>query len=534
MLNSLPESLNETYERMLCNINYHLIEDARRILTLLCYAKRPLTVGELIDGVAVEIHNHSTSLNLKRRLQDSNDIRDICEGFINIDFNVGSTTENEEAELTETVRIAHFSVQEYLESEHIQHQKAAKFSLTSVLAHTEIAQICLTYLLLPGQRTLEDYPLISYAAKHWYNHYEYLDNPASVLDDCILRLFERRDLLVAWIEIHDPDEGGYIPTGSPDDVPDSVYYASLMGLEQTLHKLVNNGQSEPLVAKRINAQGGRYGNALQAATRKGHFEIMRILLKKGADVNAQGGLYGNALRAASYKGCTQAVRILLDRGADVNALFDHYGNALQEASRQGYLQVVRLLLDKGADTNARSGWYGSALHEASLNGHDQVVQLLLDKGADVNAQGGYYGNVLQVASYAGHDQVVRTLLDNGADVNAQGGWYGNALQAASISGHDRLVQLLLDKGANINAQGGVCDNALEAASCEGHIHVVQMLLDVGAATTSERLRRALRSAKEERRNGVVQLIEGYAAASDQNLSVVEETWIDKTTWSCEC
>lgn len=40
--------------------------------------------------------------------------------------------------------------------------------------------------------------------------------------------------------------------------------------------------------------------------------------------------------------------------------------------------------------------------------------------------------------------------------------------------------------------------------------------------------------KEERRDGVVQLIEEYAAASGQKLSVAEETWIEKTPWSCEC
>ena len=32
-----------------------------------------------------------------------------------------------------------------------------------------------------------------------------------------------------------------------------------------------------------------------------HSEIVKILLEKGADVNAQGGKYGNALQAASYK-----------------------------------------------------------------------------------------------------------------------------------------------------------------------------------------------------------------------------------------
>jgi len=202
--------------------------------------------------------------------------------------------------------------------------------------------------------------------------------------------------------------------------------------------------------------------------------VAESFLDEGDDVNAQGGFYGNALQAASYRGYDQVVQILLDKGADINAQGGYYGNALQAASSGGHDQVVQKLLDKGADVNAQGGYCGNALQAASSGGHDQVIQILLDKGADINAQGGYYGNALQAASSGGHDQVIQILLDKGADVNAQGGTYGNALQAASSGGHD---QILLDKGADVNAQGGTYGNALQAASSGGHD---QILLDKGA------------------------------------------------------
>jgi ankyrin repeat protein len=44
-----------------------------------------------------------------------------------------------------------------------------------------------------------------------------------------------------------------------------------------------------------------------------------LLLEKGADVNAQGGHYGNALQAASGGGHDSIVTLLLEKGADVNA-----------------------------------------------------------------------------------------------------------------------------------------------------------------------------------------------------------------------
>ncbi|KAK8038561.1 hypothetical protein PG993_006972 [Apiospora rasikravindrae] len=65
----------------------------------------------------------------------------------------------------------------------------------------------------------------------------------------------------------------------------------------------------------VNAQGGEYGNALQAASLRGHQEVVRLLLEKGADVHAQGGQYGNALQAAIAEGRDDTVRLLRQNGA---------------------------------------------------------------------------------------------------------------------------------------------------------------------------------------------------------------------------
>ncbi|KAL9100680.1 MAG: hypothetical protein Q9163_003967 [Psora crenata] len=530
LLSSLPQSLDETYERMLCNIDHYLIEDARRILTLLCFASRPLTVQELIDGVAVEIKD-SPGLNRKRRLQDSNSIREVCGGFIG--NGPGTDHMNEtyhKEELTRTVRIAHFSVQEYLESERIRHSKAAVFSLASVTAHAEIAQVCLNYLLEHDLSSstldyslLEEFPLAQFAAMYWHHHYQNTANPAPGLDDLVSRLFQRQDSFTTWVKLHDVDRPWDTSINfrrALDDIPVPEYYASLLGLDQALHDLIHNEQLESTtiptlspaptssVPKKINAQGGRYGNALQAASYKGDNKVVQILLDKGADINTQGGLYGNALQAALSGGNDKVVQILLDKGADINAQGGYYGNALQAASSGGDDEVVQILLDKGADINAQGGYYSNALQAASYGGYNKLVQMLLNKGADINAQGGEYSNALQAASYGGHEKVVQILLDKGADVNAQGGRYRNALQAASSKGYDKVVQMLLDKGADINAQGGEYGNALQAASYRGYDEVVQMLLDKGADINAQGgdYGNALQAASYKGYNKVVQML----------------------------
>ncbi|CBF80582.1 hypothetical protein AN8452.2 [Aspergillus nidulans FGSC A4] len=59
---SLPSDLDETYERILYNIHSDHAEDVRRILTILCLAKRPLTLEELIDAHAVDLEDHHASI----------------------------------------------------------------------------------------------------------------------------------------------------------------------------------------------------------------------------------------------------------------------------------------------------------------------------------------------------------------------------------------------------------------------------------------------------------------------------------------
>jgi ankyrin repeat protein len=43
--------------------------------------------------------------------------------------------------------------------------------------------------------------------------------------------------------------------------------------------------------------------------------VVELLLSKGADVNAQGGRHGNALQAASVEGHEKVVELLLGGGA---------------------------------------------------------------------------------------------------------------------------------------------------------------------------------------------------------------------------
>ncbi|CAG8079967.1 unnamed protein product [Penicillium nalgiovense] len=481
-LRTLPRDLDETYERILCSINDEYVEDVRRVLTLLCFSTRPLTVHELIDAHAVDLRE-PPCLDRDGRSYDQDDLVDICLGLIEIVI-----TEDENGRNISTARIAHFSVQEYLQSDRILRQNAKVFAIRSATANAEIAQICLVYLLEPtlsegrlDEKKLTEFPLTRFAAMQWFHHYANSGKEGPKIAQIVLRLFkDTKNSFVTWIRLHDVDRPWEKDTTRAiADMALPLYYAALLGLESVLNSLLAIGTSDASLTKIVNAQGGKYGSALQAASANGHERVVQALLDQFADVNAQGGKDHNALYAAASTGHERVVQMLLARGAEVNCS-GVYGNALHVASQRGYENVVQMLLDRGAIVNAQGGYYGNALQAASHGGHERVVQMLLDRGADINAQGGCFGSALEAASHGGHIKVMQMLLDRGAIVSAQGGYYGNALQAASHGGHERVVQMLLDRGADINAQGGEYGSALQAASFEGNESLIQILLDRGA------------------------------------------------------
>jgi ankyrin repeat protein len=126
--------------------------------------------------------------------------------------------------------------------------------------------------------------------------------------------------------------------------------------EQIIRFLLDNGAD-------VNLIGGALGFALQAACTERlqgyvtetvdvnkHSNITKFLLENCPDinVNAEGGPFGSALQAASHSGQTQSVRMLLERKANVGAYGGKYGSALNAAIVRGHWNIVEILLEAGA------------------------------------------------------------------------------------------------------------------------------------------------------------------------------------------
>src|SRR6185369_6122012 len=86
---------------------------------------------------------------------------------------------------------------------------------------------------------------------------------------------------------------------------------------------------------------------LYEAVRKGDAASVTALLDKGAEVNARFRYGTTALFKAAERGHAEVVKILLARGADASVKDTFYGaTAMTWALDGNHLQVVSMLLDK--------------------------------------------------------------------------------------------------------------------------------------------------------------------------------------------
>lgn len=143
-LDRLPKTLNETYKRILYGIREEDRPDSIRILQFLLYAKRPLSIEEAVDILAV-VPGEKPPFHADNRMPDPRMLLKFCSSLITI-VEVEKQLEWPKSSVKETqIRLAHFSVKEYLTSEG-EDKGSFRQHLESTTAELCITQINLAYL----------------------------------------------------------------------------------------------------------------------------------------------------------------------------------------------------------------------------------------------------------------------------------------------------------------------------------------------------------------------------------------------------
>lgn len=256
--------MDDTYARILKAVPPEHLIYAKRLLQFLTYSERPLQLEEAVDAVAVDTGSWPR-FDIRNRVFVSEEVVKYCSSLVTLVRKHDSEDRTAKME----IQLAHFSVKQYLVSDRLEADMAGDLKETS--AKAAIMNMCFLYLLeldcsYKLQKTEKTYYLAQYSAKYWAQHAAVIERSGGQVLPIVEEYLSSRATFERGWQLYNLDDP-WVSRGSPVGC---LYYTALCGLASSTNMLLDKGAE-------VNAQGGYYRNALQAASFGGHREIVQML-----------------------------------------------------------------------------------------------------------------------------------------------------------------------------------------------------------------------------------------------------------------
>lgn len=450
-LETTPDSVNGVYSHLLKRLDGRKAMIAKKILMWIVMAPEPMTVTDLAWACSINNTDESRSSVGQDLITGFKHDIALCGPMVGVKGGV--------------VYLVHQSAKDFLLNPDLR-DSLGGFSVIPERANLELAITCLTFLSFLEYwstsiwgRPQAGMAFYEFALKLWPRFAEEADEGHPRIWQVLCR-FTKRDKQL-YLPFRDDEF-------QVDEWLPALYISAYFGFYSISRRLLESGVY-------VDASGGWFCQALQAAVARGHYRVVLLLLENGADVNRQGGHYRSPFHAAVARGDERIIILLLENGADIDGPDWDNDTPLTAAIKRGHEWIVILLLGNGADINGKAGSCRIPLTLAAEQGHEGIVILLLENGADVNGPDWDDDTPLTAAIKGGHERMVILLLGRGADINQHCGLHGTALIVAARGGNERIVLLLLENGADVNALDGDQCSALRRAQEQGELAVINVL-----------------------------------------------------------
>ncbi|KAF2501943.1 hypothetical protein BU16DRAFT_419460, partial [Lophium mytilinum] len=422
-LKTLPETLDETYTRILDSMDFDDRTIAQRALTWLAFVPYAYSTVEQVAEAAAVDPSQDVTFDVEDRLQDpETDLCDILGSLIVI-------YDHDEERL---VRLAHLTVKEYLLS-----QRTAKYGITELGAYRSIVEVSVSYLL--------GFCNLSQDLEMWAKY-----RPTFCLLPFIARTLTQ-----------------YVKDGHCESIPQLTTLFLTFKKSEEAYKAWISQKTENdfhLLSEAGYIASTSIEYLMHLACACGFPEVVKVLLEEGADPRRISPtdptcIGMSPLHCAACEGHACIVGILIDLGVEVDIRDQEMRTPLLCTMKDpgdmryaGALETARMLIRHRADVNAEDVHGVTVLYTAAERNTRDVIELLIANGAKVDCPGASDRNItpLYIAACHGHEKVLESLLKCGAEIDRKNNCGQCALHGASVWLNPEAVEVLLCHGASVN------------------------------------------------------------------------------------
>ncbi len=333
-------ALDKAYSDVIERIDGQLAEDrslARRTISWISYAQRPLITQELCHALAVVPGDKALNGD---GFYDVEDIISVCAGLVTIDE-------------SNVIRLVHYTTQEFFEHIRLEWNPDAL---------EEIASICLTYLAFDtfrsgSCRSDEDFEervgksiFLDYAARYWVEHVRPVEAAVSELALAFLQDDALASCNTQIISMKHSTQimsmKGYKYQGYSQIFPQAttgLHLSARFGLVLLSRMLLTVDYKESLIS--VNAKDSDGRTPLSWAAGNGHEAVVKLLLETSqVEVNSKDYYNQTPLSRAAQNGHEAVVKLLLKTNqVEVNSEDESHLMQLSWAVRNGDEDLVELL-----------------------------------------------------------------------------------------------------------------------------------------------------------------------------------------------